>query len=59
MKNEGANKVKKPIVKLRSIIKQGSTYYIALPQEFIKLHKRSRDSYLFFQVYVGLTDKDK
>lgn len=36
---EGQNKERKdPIVKLRSVLKSGSSYYISIPPEFIKLH---------------------
>lgn len=31
-------KQKTPVVKLRRVIKAGGSFYISLPQEFIKLH---------------------
>ena len=38
---EGQNKERKddPIVKLRSVLKSGSSYYISIPPEFIKLNR--------------------
>ena len=29
---------KNPIIKLRSVLKSGSSYYISIPPEFIQLH---------------------
>ena len=33
-----SNKNQDPIVKLRRVVKCGSSFYIAIPQEFIKKH---------------------
>lgn len=33
------NKSRTPVVKLRSVIKNGKSYYILLPREFINLHR--------------------
>ena len=36
---ENQNKERKdPVVKLRSVLKSGSSYYISIPPEFIRLH---------------------
>lgn len=29
---------KQPIVKIRSVVKSGASFYISIPPEFIKLH---------------------
>ncbi|MGD0276060.1 MAG: hypothetical protein ABSB79_08390 [Syntrophales bacterium] len=35
-----------PIAKIRSVIRQGSTYYIAMPPEFVKLHGIKKGDHL-------------
>ena len=38
-KVENKNEMKKtPVVKLRHVLKSGSSYYISIPPEFIKIH---------------------